>query len=107
MADAAGIKQDCRFKVILESSDSPRSMQIAADLLSIRVEQRAIRAGAAGVWNSVSVYCEEEPSGALLVRVLVFSPDWDGPLQIGALRSWPREGASELTFACNLDHVAT
>ena len=95
------------FKAILESTGSPSSLQITADLLSIRVEQRVVRAGVAEMWNSVSIYCEEEPSGALLVRVLVFNPDWDGPLQIGAVRSWPGEASSDITLGCNLDHVAT
>jgi hypothetical protein len=82
------------------------SFQVSVDSLSVTVGQRVRRAGILQMWNSVSVYCEEEPSGALVVRVMVFSPDWDGPLQIAALRSWPNDLSSNLTvLGCNLDHV--
>jgi hypothetical protein len=95
------------FTARLVSSSAPNSLEITAELLWFRVEQRIFRAGEQEMWNSLSVYCEQESSGALLVRVVVFNPDWDGPLQIAAIRSWPNDPANLVSLACNLDHIAT
>ncbi len=95
------------FTARLASSSAPDLLEISADLLWFRIEQRIFRAGAEDMWNSLSVYCEQESSGALFVRVVVFNPDWDGPLQIAAIRSWPNDPTNLISLACNLDHVAT
>jgi hypothetical protein len=83
------------------------SCEMNPEVLSLRLAQHVIRENAQEMWNSVSVFCEEEPSGALVVRVLVFNPDWDGPLQIAELRSWPRDHSNLTPLGCNLDHVAS
>jgi hypothetical protein len=95
------------FTARLVSSSAPDLLEINADLLWFRIEQRIRRAGALEMWNSLSVYCEQEASGALLVRVVIFNPDWDGPLQIAAIRSWPNDSKNLTPVACNLDHVAS
>ena len=102
-----GITKDRFFTARLVSSSAPDLLEISAELLWFRVEQRLRRAGAMEMWNSLSVYCEQESSGALLVRVVIFNPDWDGPLQIAAIRSWPDDPTNLIPLACNLDHVAT
>ena len=95
------------FTARLASSSAPDLLEINADLLWFRIEQRIRRAGALEMWNSLSVYCEQEASGALLVRVVIFNPDWDGPMQIAAVRSWPNDSKTLTPLACNLDHVAS
>ena len=81
------------------------SCEMNPDVLSVRVAQNVLRANALEMWNSVSVFCEEEPSGALVIRVLVFNPDWDGALQIAEIRSWPRDRSNLTPLGCNLNHV--
>jgi hypothetical protein len=81
------------------------SCEMRPDILSVQVAQNVLRSSAPEVWNSVSIFCEQEPDGALVVRVLVFNPDWQGPLQIAELRSWPRDRSSMTPLGCNLDHV--
>jgi hypothetical protein len=81
------------------------SCEMNPDVLSVRVAQNVLRANALEMWNSVSVFCEEEPGGALVVRVLVFNPDWDGALQIAEIRSWPRDRSNLTPLGCNLNHV--
>jgi len=39
--------------------------------------------------------------------VVIFNPDWDGPMQIAAVRSWPNDSKTLTPLACNLDHVAS
>jgi hypothetical protein len=82
------------------------SCEVTPNELSVRIAQHVRRANSSEMWNSVSLSCEEEPGGALVVRVLVFSPDWDGPLQIAELRSWPRDHSNLTPLGCNLNHVA-
>lgn len=81
------------------------SCEMNPDVLSVRVAQNVLRANALEMWNSVSVFCEKEPSGALVIRVLVFNPDWDGALQIAEIRSWPRDHSNLTPLGCNLNHV--
>ena len=95
------------FTARLASSSAPDLLEISADLLWFRIEQRIRRDGVLEMWNSLSVYCEEEASGALLLRIVVFHPDWDGPLQIAAIRSWPNDPGNLIPLACNLDHIAS
>ncbi|MFZ3258489.1 MAG: hypothetical protein WBD39_01245 [Candidatus Acidiferrales bacterium] len=58
------------------------------------------------MWDSVGVYAHEEQDGTLVVRVMVFNPDWDEPLQIACIRSRLGEASTNLTaLGCNLDHV--
>jgi len=111
LAETSGLQQremnERLFTARLVSSSAPDLLEIDADLLWFRIEQRMRRAGTAEMWNSLSVYCEQEASGALLVRVVIFSPDWDGPLQIAAVRSWPNDPTNLVPLACNLDHVSS
>jgi hypothetical protein len=58
------------------------------------------------MWDSVSVYAQEDQDGTLIVRVMVFNPDWDEPLQIACIRSRPGEASTDgAALECNLDHV--
>jgi hypothetical protein len=61
--------------------------------------------GAEHIWHSVGVYAREDGEGNLIVRVLVFNPDWDDPLQIANIRSRPRDGTRLAGLECNLEHV--
>ena len=81
------------------------SCEMNPDVLSVRVTQHVLRADVSEMWNSVSILCEKEASGALVVRVLVFNPDWEGALQIAELRSWPQDHSNLTPLGCNLDHV--
>lgn len=99
-------KEDA-FTARFVSNGSPHLHEINADMLWFRIEQRIRRGAALDMWNSLSVYCEQERDGTLLVRVVIFNPDWDGPLQIAAIRSRPHDVTSLVALGCNLDHVAT
>jgi len=77
-----------------------------ADSFWINVGQRVQRHGAQEMWESIAVEGEQEQDGTLLVRVVVFSPDWDEPLQIASLRSRPHDPDSLSALGCNLNHLA-
>ena len=83
------------------------SCELNPDVLSVRVAQHMLRNDRPEVWNSVSIYCEAEPGGALVVRVLVFNPDWETGLQIAELRSWPQDRSSLTPLGCNLNHIGS
>jgi hypothetical protein len=95
---------DGPFHVSLEAG-AVGSFEISPDVLSVRVAQQVLRGGIAEMWNSLSIFGEKEPSGAIVIRVMIFNPDWDGPVQIAALRSWPNDPSSLTVLGCNLDHV--
>jgi hypothetical protein len=94
------------FRISLQAG-KVGSCEMNPDVLSVRLAQHVLRENAAEMWNSVSIYCEQESSGALVVRVMVFNPDWDGALQIAELRSWPRDSSNLTPLGCNLDHVGS
>jgi hypothetical protein len=92
------------FEVHCEAGDAGQSC--AGTALSVRVSQRVRRGCIEEMWDSVGVYAEEEEDGSLVVRVLVFNPDWDEALQIACIRSRPGDAAGLTALGCNLDHVA-
>jgi len=94
------------FTARFVSDYSPRLVEINANLLWFRIEQRIRRGAMIEMWNSLSVYCDQEQDGTLLLRVVIFNPDWDGPLQIAAIRSRPHDATSLVPLGCNLDHIA-
>jgi hypothetical protein len=93
------------FHVSLQAGKTG-ACELNPDVLSVRLAQHVLRSDAQEMWNSVSIFCEKEASGALVVRVMVFNPDWDRALQIAELRSWPRDGSNLTPLGCNLDHVS-
>lgn len=79
---------------------------VGTESVSVTVGQLIQRNGRAEMWDSVGVYAEEDRDGTLIVRVMVFNPDWDEPLQIACIRSRPGEASMNMTaLGCNLDHV--
>lgn len=75
--------------------------------ISVRVSQRIRKSQSTRMWNSVTVYGSQEQDGTLMLRVLVFNPDWDSPLQIACIRSRPEDQECLTPLGCNLDHIAT
>lgn len=69
------------------------------------VAQAVRRNGRQEMWESVGLYAQEEPDGTLAVRVVVFNPDWDEPVQIACIRSRPQDKDSLVPLACDLNHV--
>lgn len=71
----------------------------------VRVAQSIRRRGTEEMWDSVAIESMAEPDGTLVLRVIVFNPDWDEPLQIASIRSRPRDLDSLTPLGCNSDHV--
>lgn len=80
--------------------------QADTDSLWVRVAQRIRRRGIEEMWDSVAIESTAERDGTLVLRVIVFNPDWDEPLQIASIRSRPNEPDCLTALGCNLDHVA-
>jgi len=79
---------------------------VASHNLSAFVSQRIRRNNVEQSWDSLLIYCEEEPDGTLAVRVLVSNPDWEQLLQIACLRSRPDDRESLTALGCDLNHVS-
>lgn len=79
--------------------------QADTDSAWVRVGQRVRRQETEQIWDSVAIESTAEPDGTLVVRVIVFSPDWDEPLQIASMRSRPNDPDSLTALGYNLDHV--
>lgn len=74
--------------------------------VAVTVGQEIFRRGTKEVWESVGVYAKQEADGTLSVRVVVFNPDWDEPLQIACIRSRPDDPGCLTPLGCCLDHIA-
>lgn len=98
-ADAGG------FRVSCDAAKAGRFL-VETDSLWVRVDQRVLRRGTQEMWDSIAVEGKKEEDGTLVVRVLVFNPDWDEPLQIACIRSRPHDPECLTPLGCNLDHVA-
>jgi hypothetical protein len=98
------VRHENKFQVSCRATNENR-LCVGTDSLSVTVSQRVRRDADEEMWESVGVYAQEDEDGSLVVRVLVFNPDWDEPLQIATIRSRPRDGACLTPLGCNLDHV--
>ena len=90
------------------SCDAGKAGQLRAetDSVWVRVGQRVRRRGTEQMWDSVAIESTAQQDGTLVVRIIVFNPDWDEPLQIASIRSRPNEPDCLTALGCNLDHVA-
>jgi len=61
------------------------SLRTTADSLSISAGQQIRRGQDVETWNSVLIYSKQEVDGSLSLRILIFHPDWEEPLQIESL----------------------
>ena len=88
--------------------DAGKAGQFRADTdsLWVSVGQRIRRRGTEEMWDSVTIESTAQPDGTLVVRVIVFNPDWDEPLQIASIRSRPHDPDCLTGLGCNLNHVA-
>jgi hypothetical protein len=103
-ADVLTVKDSRKFEVECRAG-SAGELCVGAESVSVKVGQRVRRDGGEEIWHSVGVYTKEEEDGTLVIRVLVFNPDWDEALQIASIRSRPYDAHCEAAVGCNLDHV--
>ncbi len=81
------------------------SLRMATDSLSISAGQQIRRGQDVETWNSVAIYSKHEVDGSLSLRILIFHPDWDEPLQIACLRSRPQDAPGQASsLECDLEH---
>lgn len=97
---------DRKFQVSCKA-DPTGILAAAAKTVVVTVGQRVRREHQEEMWDSVSVSAEEHPNGDLTVKVLVFNPDWDEPLQIACVRSRPHDPSCMAPVSCYLDHVTS
>lgn len=80
------------------------ALHTGAESLQIQIGQLVRVDGAEEMWDSIAVYASEDQNGNLVVRVLVFNPDWEEPLQIASITSRPSDRSCLTTLGCNLNH---
>ena len=96
---------ESQFQVSCKAADENRFC-VGTESVSVTVGQLIQRHGRAEMWDSVGVYAQEDRDRTLVVRVMVFNPDWDEPLQIACIRSRPGEASTNgAALGCNLDHI--
>ena len=88
--DVLGAKDDRKFEVECRAGKAGQ-LRVGTDTVCVKVGQRVRMDGAEEIWHSVGVYAKEDEGGNLVIRVLVFNPDWDEPLQIASITSRPRD----------------
>jgi hypothetical protein len=94
-----------KFEVHCNAGDAG-TFRASSELISIKVGQRILRDGIEEMWDSILISGGQAEDGSIQVRVLVFHPDWDEPLQIAHITSRPSDHNCETAIGCNLDHVA-
>lgn len=93
---------ELKFRVNCHAGDHG-CLRVATDTLIVNVGQQFLCDGHVEHWDSVLVKCSEEGYGGVMVRVLCCSPDWEEPLQIACLRSWPDAGSmNQPALVCDL-----
>ena len=103
VAEVPKVKEERQFEVECRAGEAG-SLVVGSESLSVQIGQRLLREGSGEMWHSVAVYANEEEDGSLVIRVLVFNPDWDEPLQIARITSRPGDASCRTALGCNLDH---
>ena len=75
--DVLSSKDSRKFDVECRAGNAGK-LRVGADSVCVKVGQRVRMDGAEEIWHSIGVYAKEDESGNLVIRVLVFNPDWDG-----------------------------
>ena len=102
--DVLTVKDSRKFEVERRAGDAGE-LCVGSESVCVKVGQRVRRAGTEEIWHSVGVYADEDDEGNLVIRVLVFHPEWDEALQIACIRSRPGDGDCQTALGCNLDNV--
>lgn len=92
------------FRVSCKAGNAGQ-FQVHTDSVWVRVAQRIRRRGTEEMWDSLAIESTAESDGTPVLRVIVFNPDCDEPLQIASIRSRPRHLDSLTPLGCSLDHV--
>ena len=80
-------------------------LRTTTNSFSIGAWQQIRRGQEMETWNSVSIISQEEADGSLWLRTIIFHPDWEEPVQIACLRSWPQHVPEEVaSLQCDLEH---
>jgi hypothetical protein len=81
------------------------SLRTTTDCLSIMAGQQIRRGQDVETWSSIAIYSKQEVDGSLSLRIVIFHPDWEEPLQIAYVRSSPQNGSGgSLSLECDLEH---
>src|SRR5260370_19584355 len=80
------LSNDHRFEIHCDAGDAGR-LHAKTNSVSVRVGQRVRRNGAAEIWDSVIILCEETQQGTLSAKIIVCHPDWEQQLQIAHIQS--------------------
>ncbi len=92
------------FHVHCDAGDEG-SLRATTDSLSISAGQQIRQGHDVETWNSVAIYSKQEVDGSLSLRIIIFHPDWDEPLQIACLRSRPQDASGQAaSLECDLEH---
>ena len=91
-----------KFQVNCDAGDHGQ-LRVASESLVVNVGQRIVRDGRTEIWDSVVVKCSEDQDGSCIVHVLLCNPDWEEPMQLACLRSYPDTGSpSQVPLFCHL-----
>jgi hypothetical protein len=75
----------------------------ATNSLYVAVGQRMLRNGSEDMWDSVTINCKKEESGALAIRITLFHPDWEEAKQVLRIESHPQSKGPALTISLDGD----
>ena len=91
-----------KFQVNCNAGDHGQ-LRVASESLVVNVGQTIVRDGRTEIWESVIIKCSEELDGSCTVHVLLCNPDWEEPMQLACLRSYPDTGSpSQVPLFCHL-----
>jgi signal transduction histidine kinase len=74
--EASGNANRKKFYVCCEAGTESR-LSVDSKSLSVTVSQRIRRGNREEMWDSVGVFAEENDEGVLVIRVLIYGPEWE------------------------------
>ena len=93
---------ELKFQVNCDAGEHGQ-LRVASKSLVVNVGQTIVRHGRTEIWDSVVVKCSEDQDGSCIVQVLLCNPDWEEPMQLACLHSYPDAGSpSQVPLFCHL-----
>jgi|SRR5580658_1771341 hypothetical protein len=102
--DLDASRDNCKFEVSCHAGTAGH-LDVVSKSVSLRIGQRVRSEGKEAFWGGLLVECKERDDGSLAVEVVVYHPEWDEPMRVASIQSYPFGGnAGEPAVQCDLEH---
>jgi hypothetical protein len=104
--EKVALESDKAFAVICDAGLSG-ALAVGTNELAVTASMQLRRGSPHEMWEALTITSAIEQDGSVVLRILIFHPDWEQALQVAKLRCRPQdEGSNPPTLEYDLEHIA-